>query len=113
MGDDRPLPGGNLEYAVLVAIWDGGVLSAREVHDRVGAPLGLGYTTTARVLDRLAAKTLIARERRGKTFTYRAAVPRPEIDRARLSRALSACLTGSPRPALAALVEAVEGIDPA
>jgi hypothetical protein len=42
----RPLPGGKLEYAVLVALWESGPLSAPEVHDRVGVPLDLVYTTT-------------------------------------------------------------------
>jgi predicted transcriptional regulator len=112
--DERPVPGGKLEYAVLVCVWEGGAVTAREVHERVGAPAGLVYTTTARVLDRLHAKGLVARERSGKAFTYRAAAARPEIDRARMSRTLGGLLAGAPlRPALAALVEAVESIDPA
>ena len=113
MGDDRPLPGGHLEYAVLVSIWEGGALTAREVHDRVGVPLGLVYTTTARVLDRLHAKGLVARDKRGKQFSYRAAAERPDVDRARISRTLSGLLTAGARPAVASLVEAIEEIDPA
>jgi predicted transcriptional regulator len=112
MGDEqRPLPGGRLEYAVLVAVWEGGTITARDVHDRVGVPLDLAYTTTARVLDRLHAKGLIARERIGKLFSYRAVAPRAEIDRAWLSRALSNVLVGDQRPAIATLVAAIDDLD--
>jgi predicted transcriptional regulator len=109
---DRSIPGGKLEYAVLAAVWDLGAASAREVYDRVGAPLGLVYTTTARVLDRLHAKGLVARERPGKVFIYRARVARREIDHARMSRALSGFFSQEARPALASLVDAIESIDP-
>ena len=38
MPRDRPLPGGKLEYAVFVAVWEGGTLTVRELHERVGVP---------------------------------------------------------------------------
>jgi len=99
MPRDRPLPGGKLEYAVLVAVWQGGAVTVRELHERVGAPLGLGYTTTARVLDRLHVKKLVARVKEGKLLRYRAAVSQHEIERARLTRTLSSVLTEGTRPA--------------
>jgi len=97
---------------VLAAVWELGVATAREVYDRVGLPLGLVYTTTARVLDRLQAKGLVSRDKVGKSFAYRASVARREIDHVRMSRALSGFLTQEPRPALASLVDAIEAIDP-
>src|ERR1700760_602926 len=100
MARDRSLPGGRLEYAVIVAVWEGGTLTVRELHERVGVPLGLVYTTTARVLDRLYAKKLVARVKQGKILRYRAAVSRPEIERDRLARTLSSVLADDPRPAL-------------
>lgn len=112
MPRDRPLPGGKLEYAVLVAVWEGGAVTVRELHERVGVPLGLVYTTTARVLDRLHAKQLVERVKEGKAFRYRALGSRHEIERARLTRTLSSVLTEVPRPALATLVEVIEEIHP-
>ena len=112
MDGDQSVPGGKLEYAVLTAVWDLGAATAREVYDRVGAPLGLVYTTTARVLDRLQAKGLVSRAKVGKSFSYRASVARREIDHVRMSRALSGFLSHEPRPALASLVDAIEAIDP-
>ena len=112
MSGDRPLPDNKLEYAILVAVWEDGTVTGRELHDRVGDPLGLVYTTTAKVLDRLHAKGLVERERDGKVFRYRASAPRQEIERARLTRTLSSVLADGPRPALAALVEVLGELSP-
>jgi predicted transcriptional regulator len=107
------LPGGKLEYAVLVALWEGGPLSAPELHERVGVPLDLVYTTTTKVLDRLLRKGLVVREPSGKTFRYAAAAERPATERARVRKLLDAVLGSAPRPAIATLVDAVTSIDPA
>jgi predicted transcriptional regulator len=108
-----PLPGGKLEYALLVALWEHGPLSAPELHERVGVPLDLVYTTTTKVLDRLTRKGLVARTPAGKTFRYAAAAERPATERARVRRLLDGVLGSAPRPAIAALVDAVTSIDPA
>ena len=110
--DAKRLPGGELEYAVLVALWDLGRATARDVHDRIGEPEGLVYTTIAKVLDRLLAKRLVHRERDGKAFIYRAAVKREPLDRDRARRSLSSLLGDDPRPAVAGIVDAIAAIDP-
>jgi predicted transcriptional regulator len=106
------LPGGRLEYAVLVALWEAGTLSAPEIHDRVGVPLDLVYTTTTKVLERLHAKGLVERQPSGKTFRYAAVTERPATERARVEKLLDAILGSEPRPAIATLVDAVTSIDP-
>ena len=106
------LPGGDLEYAVLVAVWERGTISGREIHTRIGAPRGLVYTTVAKVLDRLHAKGLVVRRRTGNAFVYTAKVPRERIERARASATLRRLLGSEPEPAIATLVEAIEAIDP-
>ena len=59
---------GELEQAVLEALWDlDGV--GREVHERL-AGRDLAYTTVMTVLDRLARKDLVVRERDGRAFRY-------------------------------------------
>jgi len=110
---DGSFPGGNLEYAVLSALWRQGRLSARQVHERVGLPAGLVYTTTAKVLERLTTKGLVERRRKGRVFVYRACVERPAVERARMARALGATFSAEPLPALAALVDTIEAVDPA
>ena len=106
------LPGGDLEYAVLAKLWELGITSAREIHAAVGAPAGLVYTTTAKVLDRLHEKGLVTRERKGKAFVYRAKVAREVVEHARARNLLSRLLGARPHTTVAALVEAVESIDP-
>jgi predicted transcriptional regulator len=105
------LPGGDLEYAVLAKLWELGTASARDIHGHVGEPAGLVYTTTAKVLDRLHDKGLVARERKGKAFSYRAKIARNVVEQARARTALSRLLGSRPHAAVAALVEAVESMD--
>jgi predicted transcriptional regulator len=106
------LPGGDLEYAVLTAVWDSGTISGRDIYSRIGAPRGLVYTTVGKVLDRLHAKGLVARRRVGNAFVYTARVPRQRIDHARASETLRRLLGPDPEPAIATLVDAIEAIDP-
>jgi hypothetical protein len=71
----HPLPGGALERAVMETVWQLGEVMAREVHDRVGVPNQLAYTTIAKVLDRLV---------RSCSMSWRASSPRgerPAMDR--------------------------------
>ena len=106
------LPGGDLEYAVLAKLWELGTASARDIHGHIGEPVGLVYTTTAKVLDRLHDKGLVRRERRGKAFSYRARIARDVVEQARARTALSRLFGSRPHAAVATLVEAVESLDP-
>lgn len=106
------LPGGDLEYAVLAKLWELGVASTREIYAQIGEPEGLVYTTIAKVLDRLHAKGLVTRVREGKAFHYRPKVAREAVDRTRAHTLLSRLLGPRPHGAVAALIEAVESLDP-
>ena len=107
-----PTPGGELERAVLEVLWSLREATAREVHDRVGAPAGLVYTTTAKVLDRLVAKGLAERSARGRINVYRPALSRARVERARARAKVRDLLGPAPSPAIASLVDAVEDLDP-
>jgi BlaI family transcriptional regulator, penicillinase repressor len=108
----QPLLTGSLEYAIMVALWEMGTATIRDVHERVGVPGGLAYTTTATVLDRLHDKGYCSRLRLGKSFSYRAEIPREEVDRARARDTVSRLIADDPVPAIACLVEAIESLDP-
>ncbi|SRR5579885_928554 len=109
------LPADDLEYAVLAELWQLGTASVRELHERLGEPQGLVYTTTAKVIDRLRDKGLIQRQQKGQghAFVYRPRVAREEVERARARNAVSRLLGSTPHAAVAALVEAVDAVDPA
>lgn len=106
-------PGGELEQAVLAALWELGGASAPDLHVRVGEPRGLVYTTTAKVLDRLHTKLLVRRVRQGKSFFYTPTQPRGLIEAARFGDGLRKLLGPEPKPAMATIVDALESVDPA
>jgi predicted transcriptional regulator len=108
------LPSDDLEYDILARLWEVGVGSVRELHEHLGERDGLVYTTTAKVVDRLREKGLIERQPRGRAFIYRPRVAREEVENARARRAVSRLFGASPAPhaAVAALVDAVDAVDP-
>lgn len=106
------MPGGELEYAVLAALWELGTASVPELYAKVGQPRSLVYTTIAKVIDRLHEKGLVSRRRQGILFVYRPKVERTTVDNARAAAALHTLFADAPRPAIATLVSAVEAIDP-
>lgn len=83
----RPTPRnrlGELERAVLEHLWTEGPshpegLTVREVHDVVGVERDLAYTTLMTVLDRMAKKGLVTRERDGRAWRYTPASSRDEL----------------------------------
>lgn len=78
---DGNAPGlGDLEGAVLAALWEHGPLTTPGVHALVGQPRGLAYTTILTVLQRLARKGLATRTTDAKAHVYSAAVSRDEFD---------------------------------
>ncbi len=97
---------------MLSALWDLGPSSARTVHDRVGVPALLAYTTIATVLERLYSKGLASRSKDGRIVVYEACRSRDEVERARTAAVLKGIFGAAPRPALATLVDAVEDVDP-
>jgi BlaI family transcriptional regulator, penicillinase repressor len=106
------LPADDLEYAVLALLWELRTASVRELHERLGVPAGNVYTTTAKVVDRLRDKGLIARRHKRSVFVYSPIVDRGEVERVRARQLVSRFLGPGPHPAVAALVEAVDEIDP-
>lgn len=110
-GDELRLPGGELEYAVLFSVCELSEASVRQVHRKVGKARGLAYTTIAKVLERLHAKELIGRERKGISLVYCARVDRKVVELARARASLSKLFASDIRPAMATLVEAMESLD--
>lgn len=107
---DRTL--GEQEHEILSVVWQLGACTVREVHDRVGAPRGLAYTTVSTVLDRLHRKGFVTRERKGKALVFRPAQPERSVEGSRVRMLVSRILGGDPEPAVARLVDAVETYDP-
>ena len=71
---------GDLERDVMEQLWnaaDGATV--REVHTALEADREIAYTTVMTVLDRLAKKSLVTREREGRAWRYAAASSREAL----------------------------------
>lgn len=105
------LPSDDLEYDVLAKLWQSGTATIRKLHDQLGQE-GLGYSTTAKVVERLLEKGLIERHVSGYQFIYRPRVAREEVEATRARKAVSRLFGAAPHAAVAALVDAVGDVDP-
>jgi predicted transcriptional regulator len=96
---------GDLERAVMEILWGSDEpASARDV-SRSLADRDLAYTTVMTVLDRLAKKGLVTRERDGRAWLYRPAAPREDYIADLMQGALE--LTGDRSAALVRFVQTV------
>lgn len=105
-----PVPGGDLEMALLTELWSRRSATARELHEAVGEPRGTVYTTVAKVLDRLVDKGLVKRRKAGRAYVYKAVAERGATQRAMVRTLLERMVGDDPQPAVAALVGAVEDV---
>lgn len=103
---------GEQEHEVLRAVWAHGSCTVREIHERVGVPRGLAYTTVSTVLDRLLKKGFIAKDREGKVLVYRPLRKEHVVERDWMKSLVGKIFGEDPEPAVARLVDAVETIDP-
>jgi len=92
---------GELERGVMEQLWSSpGARSVREVHAALGRDRELAYTTVMTVLDRLAKKGLVVRERDGRAYRYAAAQSREDL----VAEVMHTALTEDPAERTAALV---------
>jgi predicted transcriptional regulator len=100
---------GSLEERVMGILWADGSLSVREVARKLGGRLA--YTTVMTTLDRLHTKRLLAREKAGNAFVYRAALSRDEYHRRLVEDTVAGLLERSADPVLAGFVDAAAKVD--
>lgn len=103
----RPL--GSLEQRVMDIVWSGGELTVREVLARMRHEPA--YTTIMTTLGRLFKKGLLAREKSGNAFVYRAAMSRDDYHRAVVENAVGGLLANATGPVLAAFVDTAASLD--
>lgn len=103
---------GDLEAAVLDALWSGGEQSTPALHERVGLPRNLAYTTILTVLQRLHKKGFAERREEGRAHVYSAALTREEFARRR-GEGLAVSLSALGEAGLVAFLAETERIDPA
>ena len=70
---------GDLEAAVLDALWEQGELSTPAVFEAIGVPRRLAYTTILTILQRLTKKGLLVRRGGGRSHIYGPALTREQF----------------------------------
>lgn len=97
---------GDLERAVMDVLWDAGPAwtTVREVHAALVADRDIAYTTVMTVMDRLARKELVAQQREGRAYRYRAVAGRGELTAGLMREALDDFAEHERRSALVAFV---------
>lgn len=100
---------GELERSVMEQLWSADVSqSVREVHLALNRERELAYTTVMTVLDRLAKKGLVHRERDGRAYLYAPAHTRDEL----VADVMHTALEGGTADRTAALVAFVNRVSP-
>ena len=103
---------GELEAAVVDAVWSESGFSTPAAHERVGMPRGLAYTTILAVLRRLHKKGLLLRREDGRAHVYSPALSREGFARRR-GHDLAAVVRGLGEARMAASLAGAERVDPA
>jgi predicted transcriptional regulator len=81
---------GDLERDVMTRLWESSSpLTVRQVHERLSRDRELAYTTVMTVLDRLAKKGVVTREKEDRAYRYAAAQSREQMTAAVMLDALS------------------------
>lgn len=100
---------GELERSVMEELWAApGPRSVREVHAALSTRRDLAYTTVMTVLDRLAKKGLVHRERDGRAYLYAPQQSRDEL----VAEVMHTALEGQAADRTAALVAFVSRVSP-
>ena len=98
---------GELERAVMDRLWSGEPerwFTVREVHGALARDRDIAYTTVMTVLARMAKKGLVAQQRDGRAYRYRAAASRGSMTADLMREALDEFGTPDRRTALVAFV---------
>lgn len=102
---------GELETAVMEALWAGPGQTVSAVETLLQRRRPIAHTTVLTTLDRLHRKGYLTRDRQGKAFVYTPRFSRDEFERAMAEEVLGALLAQFSAPALSAFVDLV-GNDP-
>ena len=102
---------GDLERAVLGALWAGGRHDVRAMHAEVGAARGITPNTVHSALERLVRKGLAERRKVGRAYAYAARVSRDEWLRGELRALVEAAPGADASLLVAAFADLTEHVD--
>lgn len=104
MADAQPMRG-ELQQEVMRVLWSREEASVDEVRGALPQSKRGAYTTVQTVLNRLADRGLLGRERRGRTILYRARISEADYVSQSLDQLLAGASEAARRGALARLAD--------
>lgn len=93
------------EWTVIKAVWNHEPCDAPTVRGRLFKKTGWTYSTVRTLMDRMAAKKLLAAEKVRNQTIYRSAVTRAQAQRGELLYALKHAFNGALTPMVQCLIE--------
>jgi predicted transcriptional regulator len=99
---------GPLEARIMEIIWQEQAVTPHTLWSELKEERDIAYSTVRTVMNRLVAKDLLQRQSKGRTFTYRPAVPRSEFRRRVAERVVDELLEGYGDSAIAYFLSCVE-----
>lgn len=99
---------GDLQAEVMTAVWKLGEAKVEDVRELLPARSRRAYTTVQTVMNRLAERGLLTRERSGNAIVYRARYHEADYLAERIGQRLAAASPSVRRQALVSLIEDLE-----
>ena len=93
----KPLPRPTeAELELLRVLWDRGASTVREIHEALSGEKDTGYTTTLKILQKMADKGLVNRDEAQRSHVYSAAIKAEQTQRQLVRNLLQKAFGGSP-----------------
>ncbi|MGI8712201.1 MAG: BlaI/MecI/CopY family transcriptional regulator [Solirubrobacteraceae bacterium] len=108
---DLPSIQGELQGQIMPALWRLGDGTVEEVRAALPARYRSAYTTVQTVLNRLADRGLLGRERRGNAIVYRPLISEAQYLSRSIDETLAGASTDARQAVLARLVGRLDGVE--
>jgi BlaI family transcriptional regulator, penicillinase repressor len=94
----------DMQVALMRTLWDAGRATTAEVHERVGKPRQLAYTTVATLLTRLEKRGLVKSVKEQGERVFKPTVTESEVTRSMVSSLVDTLFRGDPSALVSHLV---------
>lgn len=104
MASDKDIHLSEVQLAVMRALWDEKSATTARVHERMGKPRDLAYTTVATLLSRLEKRGLLKSQMDGRERVFEPLVSEADVRRHMVSDLVGKLFRGDPRALVSHLV---------
>ena len=103
---------GELELQIMEVLWRKDCATVRDVYERLKQSREVAYTTVMTVMSRLFEKGLLARDKVGNAYSYRATSSRDEFAQSAVRRIVTSVLKEFTPSAMSQFVDYFDQADP-